>query len=117
MSGLAKILIDRGFKVSGSDWNKNAQTEELLAMGININFGDQVKANITDDIDVLCYTAAVHPDNPEFIAAKEKNIPMLTRAELLGELMENYNNKHDLRDFNGGRYRSYYIKWWSTSFH
>lgn len=92
MSGLAKILIDRGFKVSGSDWNKNAQTEELLAMGININFGDQVKANITDDIDVLCYTAAVHPDNPEFITAKEKNIPMLTRAELLGELMENYSS-------------------------
>ena len=36
------------------------------------------------------YTAAIHPDNPEFKAAKEKNLPMLTRAELLGELMRNY---------------------------
>ncbi len=43
-----------------------------------------------DDVDVVVYTAAIHPDNPEFACAKEKGLPMLTRAELLGQIMRNY---------------------------
>ena len=88
MSGLAKILLDRNFKVSGSDWNRSEQTDTLERLGAVIHFGEQKYENITPDIDVLVYTAAVHPDNPEFIHAKELNIPMMTRAEFLGELME-----------------------------
>ncbi|MCR5345099.1 MAG: UDP-N-acetylmuramate--L-alanine ligase [Lachnospiraceae bacterium] len=88
MSGLAKILLDRNFKVSGSDWNHSAQTDALEALGAVIHYGEQKSENITKDIDVLVYTAAVHPDNPEFVRAKELEVPMLTRAEFLGELME-----------------------------
>ena len=51
----------------------------------------QRASNIKDDVDVVVYTAAIHPDNPEFAAAKAAGIPMLTRAELLGQIMRNYN--------------------------
>lgn len=52
----------------------------------------QKASNITDDIDLVVYTAAIHPDNPEFCAVKEHGIPMLTRAQLLGQMMDNYKN-------------------------
>ncbi len=91
MSGLARILIDEGFKVSGSDSKESPMTRQLEEAGIKIFYG-QKKENITSlaPIDVVVYTAAVHPDNPEFMAAKELDIPMLTRAELLGQIMKQY---------------------------
>ncbi|MCI5724021.1 MAG: UDP-N-acetylmuramate--L-alanine ligase [Erysipelotrichaceae bacterium] len=90
MSGLAKVLADRGFVISGSDMQESELTKMLQQHGVTVHYGGQKKENITKDIDVVVYTAAIHPDNPEFVAAKEYNIPMMTRAELLGELMENY---------------------------
>ncbi|SFC94842.1 UDP-N-acetylmuramate--L-alanine ligase [Butyrivibrio sp. YAB3001] len=91
MSGLAQILIAENFKVSGSDAKKSAITEALEKKGINVFYG-QKSENITNtkDIDVVVYTAAIHPDNPEFAAAKKANLPMLTRAELLGQIMKQY---------------------------
>lgn len=89
MSGLAEILLDRGFTVSGSDRTASPLTEHLCSIGAIINIS-QTAENITDDIDAVVFTAAIHEDNPEFIAAKEKNIPMITRAQLLGQLMTNY---------------------------
>ena len=89
MSGLAAVLLRRGFTVSGSDARQSELTRWLTNLGATIHY-PQTAANITDDIDVVVYTAAIHPDNPEFAAVKAKNIPMLTRAELLGELMTNY---------------------------
>ncbi len=89
MSGLAEILHQYNFTVSGSDMQENQSVKKLRDMGIHINIG-QVSANITDDIDFIVYTAAIRPDNEEFIAAKEKGITMLTRAELLGQLMDEY---------------------------
>ena len=89
MSGLAAVLLRRGFTVSGSDARQSELTRWLTNLGAVIHY-PQAAANITDDIDVVVYTAAIHPDNPEFAAVKAKNIPMLTRAELLGELMTNY---------------------------
>ena len=89
MSGLAAVLLRRGFTVSGSDARQSELTRWLTNLGATIHY-PQAAANITDDIDVVVYTAAIHPDNPEFAAVKAKNIPMLTRAELLGELMTNY---------------------------
>ena len=89
MSGLADILFDKGFTISGSDSKASELTDKLSAIGITIHIG-QTAANITDDIDLVVYTAAVHEDNEEFKAAKEKNIPMITRAVLLGEIMTNY---------------------------
>ena len=89
MSGLAEILLSRKFPLSGSDSHESALTDQLAAQGAVVHY-PQMAENITDDIDVVVYTAAIHPDNPEFRAAQEKNLPMLTRAQLLGEIMRNY---------------------------
>lgn len=89
MSGLAQVLLDRGFTISGSDRASSPLTEHLSSLGAIIKIG-QCAENITNDIDAVVYTAAIHKDNPEFRAAVEMNIPMLTRAELLGQLMTNY---------------------------
>lgn len=89
MSGLAEILMEEGFRVTGSDSQKSDLTEQLEARGAKVFYG-QSASNIGDGIDVAVYTAAVHPDNPEFMAVREKGIPMLTRAELLGQIMKNY---------------------------
>lgn len=91
MSGLAEILLDRGFTVSGSDNHESAMTKHLESRGVVIHYS-QCAQNITDDINLVVYTAAIHPDNPEFIAAKEHNIPMMDRAELLGQIMKHYEN-------------------------
>ena len=53
-------------------------------------FYPQKQSNIIDGIDVVVYTAAIHEDNEEFAEAKRQNLPMLSRAELLGQLMTNY---------------------------
>ena len=89
MSGLAEILADAGFRVSGSDRSKSPLTETLERKGINVFYGQRA-ANITDDIDCVVFTSAIHKDNPEYIATMEKGIPHLTRAQLLGEIMQNY---------------------------
>lgn len=89
MSGLAAVLLKRGFTVSGSDARKSPLTQWLADLGAAIAF-PQSAGNITDDIDVAVYTAAIHPDNPEFQAVQAKKIPVLTRAQLLGQLMKNY---------------------------
>ena len=89
MSGLAQILASEGFTVSGSDRSESAATKELQDSGIKVFIGQRAE-NITDDIDLAVFTAAIHPDNPEYIAVHEKGIPSLSRAELLGQLMKNY---------------------------
>jgi UDP-N-acetylmuramate--alanine ligase len=89
MSGLAEILLGRGFVISGSDAKESPLTDHLKEKGATVIIGQKAE-NITDGIDCVVYTAAIHPDNPEFKAAVDKNIPMLTRAQLLGEIMRNY---------------------------
>ena len=89
MSGLAKILIDRHFTVSGSDSHESELTTELVKDGCHISY-PQSSDNITSDIDLVVYTAAIHPDNPELKAAVTAGIPTMTRAELLGQVMKNY---------------------------
>ena len=89
MSGLAEILLEENFTVSGSDAKQSALTHMLEEKGARIFYGQRA-SNIEDSIDVVVYTAAIHPDNPEFACAREKGIPMLTRAELLGQIMKNY---------------------------
>lgn len=100
MSGLAEILFDEGFQVSGSDMNKSALTEALEEKGIRVDYGQRA-SNIRDDVDVVVYTAAIHPDNPEFQAAKEKGIPMMARADLLGEMMRNYKHAVNISGTHG----------------
>ena len=89
MSGLAEILLDEHFKISGSDAKESALTKALEEKGAVIYYGQRA-SNIADSTEVVVYTAAIHPDNPEFACAKEKGIPMLSRAELLGQIMRNY---------------------------
>ena len=89
MSGLAEILLDRGFKVSGSDMKESTLTDMLQKKGATVYIG-QCADNITSDIDCIVYTSAIHPDNPEYIKAHELNLASLSRAELLGQLMLNY---------------------------
>ena len=89
MSGLAEILLKEGFRISGSDAKESSLTDHLTQLGADIRYG-QRSSNITDDIDLVVYTAAIHPDNPEYQEAVTRQIPMLTRAELLGQIMNNY---------------------------
>ena len=89
MSGLAEILLNKNFKVSGSDMKESDLTNLLSERGATIFYGQRYE-NITDDIDVIVYTSAIKEDNPEWQAMKDKNIPSLSRAELLGQLMKNY---------------------------
>ncbi|MFQ7308445.1 MAG: UDP-N-acetylmuramate--L-alanine ligase [Mediterraneibacter sp.] len=89
MSGLAEILLEEGFTVSGSDAKESPLTRKLESEGAHICYGQKAE-NITDDIDCVVYTAAISRTNPELIEAVAHKIPMLTRAELLGQLMKNY---------------------------
>ncbi len=89
MSGLAEILLGEGFTVSGSDMKESEITDSLMSLGVKVNFG-QVASNITDDIDLVVYTAAIKEDNEEFQAVIAKKLPILTRAQLLGQIMNNY---------------------------
>lgn len=89
MSGLAEILLEEGFTVSGSDSKESPLTKKLEQLGATIFYG-QKASNIIDGIDCVVYTAAIHRENAELIEAVAKKIPMLTRAELLGQLMKNY---------------------------
>ena len=91
MSGFARLFHENGFTVRGSDMQKSTITEQLAEDGISIVYG-QLEKNITDDIDFIVYTAAIHHDNPEFIAARKKNIPMMERAVMVGQVMKNYPN-------------------------
>ena len=100
MSGLAEILLEEGFTVSGSDAHETELTRRLEARGAKVAYGQRA-SNLTDGIDVVVYTAAIHPDNPEFAAARERGLPMLTRAELLGEMMRNYQHAVNVAGTHG----------------
>ena len=91
MSGLAEILLSEGFTVSGSDWSRTPLTERLESQGAAVHYGRPQKAeNIEDDVELVVYTAAVHPDNPEYQETLRRQLPHLTRAQLLGQMMKNY---------------------------
>lgn len=88
MSGLAEILMDMGYKVSGSDVKTSPRTEKLTKMGAKI-FPFHSEQNITDP-DLIVYTAAIKDSNPEMVKAKSLGIPMIDRATLLGQIMRRY---------------------------
>ena len=89
MSGLAEILLEKGFTVSGSDAKASSLTELLSQKGARIYYGQKAE-NLSTDIDVVVYTSAIHPDNPEFVAMQKMGLPSLSRAQLLGQMMKNY---------------------------
>ena len=89
MSGIAEILVNYGYEVSGSDVVESDMVKHLEDNGIKVNIG-QVSANITEDIDLVVYTAAIKEDNEELVKAKELGIETIERGEFLGELTCNF---------------------------
>ncbi len=86
MSGIAEVLCNLGFNVSGSDLNKSKNTERLENL-LHIKVSEGHAAENVGDAQVVVYSSAVKEDNPEVQAAREKKIPIIPRAEMLAELM------------------------------
>jgi len=85
MSGIAEVLLNLGYQVSGSDLARGAAVERLMALGADIAIGHD--GDHVASADVLVTSTAVHEDNPEVIRARELRIPIVPRAEMLAELM------------------------------
>jgi len=85
MSGIAEVLLNLGFQVSGSDLGKNAATRRLKQLGATVYYG-HAEQNLTN-ADVVVISTAVGKDNPEVIAARARRIPVVPRAMMLTELM------------------------------
>lgn len=85
MSGIAEILVNRGAKVSGSDIKTSERTDYLVSKGVRICTGHD--SDHIQDADVVVYSSAISSDNPEMLYARTKNIPTISRAEALAELM------------------------------
>lgn len=85
MSGIAEILYNLGYKVQGSDLSDNANTKRLREKGIRVFTGHE--ADNLGDAAVVVVSSAVKRDNPEYIAARAALLPIVRRAEMLGELM------------------------------
>ena len=85
MSGIAEVMLNQGFQVSGSDLGSNAATRRLESLGARVIQGHGAE-NI-QDADVVVVSTAVKPDNEEVVAARERHIPIVPRAMMLAELM------------------------------
>ncbi|MBN26343.1 MAG: UDP-N-acetylmuramate--L-alanine ligase [Alteromonadaceae bacterium] len=85
MGGIAEVLLNEGYQVSGSDRQANGMTNRLAALGATIFFGHQ--ASNVEQANVVVVSSAIDPTNPEVNAANEKRIPVIRRAEMLAELM------------------------------
>ena len=85
MSGIAEVLQNLGYHVSGSDLKENALTRRLTAMGITIHLGHD--GRWVESSDVVVVSSAIDPSNPEVAAAQRRRIPVVRRAEMLAELM------------------------------
>lgn len=88
MSGIAKVLLNNGVRVSGSDIRESDTLEELRRDGAQVSVGHSA-SNITNQTLVV-YTSAVKEDNPEIVAAREKGIELIDRAAMLGRIMKEY---------------------------
>jgi len=86
MSGIAEILLDQGFKISGSDKMLSEITDHLQELGAQIFEGHRAE-NVGKDVDTVVYSSAVPLDNPEIVEAQRRKIPVVRRAEMLAEVM------------------------------
>ncbi|MEM0953537.1 MAG: UDP-N-acetylmuramate--L-alanine ligase [Pseudomonadota bacterium] len=85
MSGIAEVLMNLGYAVSGSDMRDSVVTKRLAGMGIALSIGHH--ADNVADADVVVISSAVQTDNPELLAARQARVPVVRRAEMLAELM------------------------------
>ena len=86
MSGIAEILMDQGFSVTGSDKAASDNTERMQELGAKVSIGHDSK-NLDPDVDVLVYSSALALDNPEIVEALKRQLPVIRRAEMLAEVM------------------------------
>ena len=91
MSGLAKMCLSQGAKVSGSDEGESPQLQELESLGVAVCHKHNA-TNILKDIDIVVYTVAIRLDNPELLAAKALGLKIYERAEFLGKIASKYKN-------------------------
>ena len=85
MSGIAELLLNLGFKVTGSDMNLSDNVTRIRKLGIDVDIGHD-PSNV-GYADVLVYSSAVPAENPEIVRARQKGISIIKRAEMLGELI------------------------------
>jgi UDP-N-acetylmuramate--alanine ligase len=85
MSGIAEVLANQGFEVSGSDLAESATTRRLAGLGVRVRIGHAAE-NVTT-ADAVVVSTAVKADNPEVVAARERHVPIVPRAQMLAELM------------------------------
>ncbi|MEQ1533842.1 MAG: UDP-N-acetylmuramate--L-alanine ligase [Sideroxydans sp.] len=85
MNGIAEVLLNLGFQVSGSDLAESGVTQRLQTLGATIHYGHDT--NNLQDADAVVTSTAVKADNPEVVAARERRIPIVPRAVMLAELM------------------------------
>ena len=90
MCPIAELLLSRGYKVTGSDRNDNANVKRLRELGVTV-YNEHIGDNI-QGADLVAYSAAVPESNPEMVAASENNIPKMERSELLGAITRCYDN-------------------------
>jgi UDP-N-acetylmuramate--alanine ligase len=86
MSGIAELLLNLGYRVSGSDLKESDTTSRLAKLGGDIAFGHRA-TNVGPDVDVVVTSSAVKRTNPEVVAARDRGVPVIPRAEMLAELM------------------------------
>ena len=86
MSGIAELLLNLGYRVSGSDLRSSEITERLSSLGASIRLGHAAE-NVPPDGHVVVFSSAVRADNPEVLEAQQRKIPVIPRAEMLAELM------------------------------
>ena len=89
MSALARILLDKGYEVSGSDAHESPITKMLEELGAVIGYPQKAE-NIPEDTDIVVMTAAIHEDNPELVEARRRGLKVETRADFLGQIMKGY---------------------------
>ena len=99
MSSLAEISSLRGFRVGGSDRTRTAVTERLEREGLAVFYGHDAK-NV-EDYDAVVYTVAISEDNPEYMRAKERGVPCISRADYLGYLMTGYERRIGICGMHG----------------
>ena len=101
MSGFAELLLNKGFRVTGSDRKTSDIAKALEDKGAVIYYGEQRASNVAPDTDILVFTAAVHPDNPELVFAKEHGIPCIERGKLAGDVMLHYKRNFSVAGTHG----------------
>lgn len=85
MSGIAELLLNQGFEITGSDLRKSEIVQKLIKKGANVTIGHDPA--LVSNVDVVVKSSAVHNDNPEIASALQRKIPVIRRAEMLAEIM------------------------------